>query len=67
MTAAGTTSPPFSPLSRQHRAWIALYSLDSYHRKREEVLRVNDITEEDLQEFEESWLKLRCRPAGVVR
>ena len=67
MTAAATTGPPSSSLSRQHRAWIALYSLDSYHRKREEVLRINDITEDDLQEFEESWLKLRCRPAGVLR
>lgn len=67
MTVTAPISSPSSSLSRQHRAWIALYSLDSYHRKREEVLRLNDVTEEDLQEFEESWLKLRCRPAGLAR
>jgi len=56
-----------SPLSRQHRAWIALYSLDSRHYNRrytqDYVLSVNNVTPEDLAEFEDSWLKLRCQPS----
>ncbi|MBO0358687.1 hypothetical protein J0X19_12080 [Hymenobacter sp. BT186] len=57
---------PASPLSRRDRAWIALYSLDNRHYNRnynqQYVLWANNVTEQDLAEFEDSWLKLRCRP-----
>lgn len=52
---------PAPTLSREQRAWIALYSLDAGHRDRGEVLRQNKVTEADLLEFEESWLQMRCR------
>ena len=52
-------------LSRQYRAWIALYALDANERPRAEILRINDVTEADLAEFEASWLQLRCRPGGT--
>ncbi|WP_100336183.1 hypothetical protein [Hymenobacter chitinivorans] len=57
-----TVSPIESPaLSRKHRAWIALYALEGCDEQdRTEILRVNNVTEADLTEFEEGWLRLRC-------
>ncbi|WP_400190835.1 hypothetical protein [Hymenobacter sp. B81] len=57
---------PASTLSRQHRAWVALYALDAGARPRAQVLRENDVTEADLVEFEESWLALRCRTLSAA-
>jgi hypothetical protein len=60
-----TTIIATGPLSRRDRTWIALYSLDSRHYNhrysRAQVLAVNNITEKDLVEFEDSWLKMRCQ------
>lgn len=64
MTASFTA--PNSALSRRHRAWIALYSLDTLHCDREAILRQNNVTEADLQEFFESWFQLRNRPAALA-
>jgi hypothetical protein len=64
MTAASISLP--SSLSRQHRAWIALYTLDAMHCDREAVLRENGITDADLTEFFESWFQLRNRPTVAV-
>jgi len=54
-------APAPSLLSRRHRAWVALYTLDLGQWVRDDVLRLNNVTEEDLAEFEASWLHLRCR------
>jgi hypothetical protein len=54
-----------SRLSRRHRAWIAFYSLESRQQERAQILRLNQVTEADLVEFEESWLKLRCRTPNM--
>ncbi len=51
-----------SPLSRRHRALIALYSLAGNTHDRLTILHFNDVTEEDLNEFEESWRVLCERP-----
>ncbi|GGF07544.1 hypothetical protein GCM10011383_18320 [Hymenobacter cavernae] len=48
-------------MSRRHRAWVALYALDLGQWARPDVLRLNNVTEEDLAEFEASWMQLRCR------
>ncbi|MET4105904.1 hypothetical protein [Hymenobacter sp. UYP22] len=58
MSTAVSTS---SSLSRQHRAWIALYSLQIASSKRNEVLEQNNITESDLTEYQESWFKMQVR------
>ena len=58
--ALSCTNP--SPLSRRHRALIALYSLASNAQDRLEILRLNDVTEEDINEFKESWQVLCGRP-----
>lgn len=50
-----------SSLSRQHRAWIALYSLQMASWKRNEVLEQNNITESDLTHYQESWFKMQVR------
>lgn len=55
-----------SGLSRRHRTWIALYTLDAMHCDRDAVLRENNVTEADLTEFFESWFQLRNRPAAVA-
>jgi hypothetical protein len=55
------TTPVPTQLSRQHRAWVALYALDVSRQTRTAVLQLNNITEADLTEFEASWLRLRCR------
>ncbi|MCB2377104.1 hypothetical protein LGH70_05895 [Hymenobacter sp. BT635] len=54
-------------LPRKHRAWIALYALEGCEQDRAEILRINDVTEADLAEFEESWLRLRCRSLAPNR
>lgn len=54
-------------LPRKHRAWIALYALEDCEQNRATILRVNDVTEADLVEFEESWLRLRCRSLSPSR
>ena len=61
MLPAAAASPNASPLSRQQRAWIALYSLVDHPDDRPHILRLNDVTEEDLLEFEESWRLLLGR------
>ena len=60
-----STAVPAS-LNRQHRAWIALYSLDSGQQDRATVLAQNNVTEADLTEFFESWFQLRCRASATV-
>lgn len=52
---------PLAPsgLSRQHRAWVALYSLHNDVTDRQQVLLQNNITEADLVEHSESWQQLR--------
>ncbi|MBW3130038.1 MULTISPECIES: hypothetical protein [Hymenobacter] len=55
-----------SGLPRQYRAWIALYALDANERPRADILRINEVTEADLAEFEASWLQLRCRSSGTL-
>ncbi|OUJ74903.1 hypothetical protein [Hymenobacter crusticola] len=69
MTASFTSDPSAkslatsatSKLSRQHRAWIALYSLYSGEWNLADALRLNEVTEADLAEFEASWMRLRFR------
>ncbi|MBC6989845.1 hypothetical protein [Hymenobacter sp. BT491] len=60
-SSAEKPSPLNSILSRKHRAWIALYALDGTFQARDEVLHLNNVTEADLLEFEESWLRMRFR------
>jgi hypothetical protein len=67
MTTRTTPRKEPKPLSRQHRTCIALYALDSHFQARAEVLAANDVTEEDLLEFEEGWLNLRCRLIALMR
>ncbi|RSK33128.1 hypothetical protein [Hymenobacter metallilatus] len=50
-----------STLSRQHRAWIALYSLQMATSHRNQVLAQNNVTESDLVEYQESWVKMQVR------
>lgn len=57
--ALGVSKP--NGLSREHRTWIALYALDSGKWSMADALRLNDVTEADLSEFEASWLRLRFR------
>ncbi|TGE28496.1 hypothetical protein [Hymenobacter metallicola] len=61
--------PPLetTSLPRKHRAWIALYALEGCEQDRAEILRINNVTEADLAEFEESWLRLRCRNLSPTR
>lgn len=66
MPLPGHPTPPAPALSRRHRAWIALYILDSAHCDRREVLRQNNVTETDLQEFFDSWFQLRGRVTEVA-
>ncbi|TGE13936.1 hypothetical protein [Hymenobacter elongatus] len=56
-----------SALPRKHRAWIALYALEGCEQDRTEILRINNVTESDLTEFEEGWLRLRCRSLAPSR
>ncbi|MCC2546229.1 hypothetical protein LJY25_07215 [Hymenobacter sp. BT175] len=51
-------------LSRRHRAWIALYAVEAGAQPLAEILRVNNVTPQDLREHEESWLRMRCRPGA---
>lgn len=60
-----STAVPVS-LNRQHRAWIALYSLDSSLQDRATVLEQNNVTEADLSEFFESWFQFRCRSSATL-
>ena len=53
-------------LSREHRTWVALYALGSGKWTLADTLRLNDVTEADLAEFEASWLRLRCRHTSLV-
>ena len=53
-------------LSRQHRAWIALYALYSGQWSLADALRLNDVTEADLVEFEASWARLRYMRTTVA-
>ncbi|UOQ77322.1 hypothetical protein MUN84_00925 [Hymenobacter sp. 5516J-16] len=53
--------PATSTLTRQQRAWIALYSLEAGRHDRTAVLQQNSVTEADLAEFVDSWLRLRRR------
>jgi hypothetical protein len=46
-------------LSRQHRAWIALYSLQNADVDRNQVLIQNNVTEKDLLDYWESWQQMR--------
>ncbi|MBT9394202.1 hypothetical protein KLP40_13600 [Hymenobacter sp. NST-14] len=55
------SSAAATALCRRHRAFIALYSLDAGHRNPAEVLRQNNVTEADLQQYFDSWFEMRCR------
>ena len=46
-------------LSRKHRAWVALYSLENPAFDRRQILRENDVTEADLVRHMESWMQLQ--------
>lgn len=48
-----------SGLPRQHRAWVALYSLQNSSADRNTVLLQNNVTETDLLEHLASWHRLR--------
>lgn len=61
VTAGGAAA-----LSRRHRAWIALYSLDAGRQDRAEILRQNSVTEADLAEFFESWYQMRSRTTSMA-
>ncbi len=50
-----------SGLPREHRAWIALYCLESHPPDRQLVLQQNEVTEDDLGHYRDSWLELRRR------
>jgi hypothetical protein len=52
-------SAPAAGLSRQHRAWVALYSLRGNFSSRQEVLAQNDVTEADLAAYVSGWLRLQ--------
>lgn len=52
-----------SLLTREQRAWVALYSLSTGRADRSEILQQNAVTEADLAEFIDSWLRLRSRTA----
>lgn len=45
-------------ISRKHRAWVALYSLENPALDRRQILRENDVTEADLVRYLESWMQL---------
>lgn len=62
VAAEKMAQPPH--LSRQHRAWVALYALQTNERPRAEVLQLNQVTEADLAEFETSWRELRRRSSA---
>ncbi|NVO32538.1 hypothetical protein [Hymenobacter lapidiphilus] len=48
-------------LSRKHRTWVALYSLENPAFDRRQILRENDVTEADLVRHMESWMQLQHR------
>jgi hypothetical protein len=60
-SASTSATSTTSKLSRQHRAWIALYALYSGGWNLADALRLNEVTQADLAEFEASWLRLRFR------
>jgi len=60
------STEPDSGLSRQHRAWIALYSLELNEQTCANILQLNQVTEEDLTVFRPSWLKMRRSSANAV-
>ncbi len=61
MSITPATSTSGSGLPREHRAWIALYCLESQSSDRQLILQQNEVTEEDLTRYLESWLELRRR------
>ncbi|WP_188558441.1 hypothetical protein [Hymenobacter glacieicola] len=61
LTATPFILPATTTLTRQQRAWVALYSLDAGRPDRAAVLQQNSVTEADLAEFVDSWLRLRRR------
>lgn len=48
-------------MSRQHRAWVALYSLQIGLLSRNEVLAHYNVTETDLVDYLDSWLYLKVK------
>ncbi|WBO86174.1 hypothetical protein [Hymenobacter yonginensis] len=56
-------SLPAAGLSRQHRAWVALYSLQTSFLSRRDVLAQNNVTEADLAAHTPGWLRLQERIA----
>lgn len=54
-----SVSSPNVGLSRQHRAWVALYSLQTGFLSRREVLAQNNVTEDDLAANRSGWLRLQ--------
>lgn len=62
MVQFSTHSIPLSSkpgLSCQHRAWVALYSLQNSSTDRNMVLLQNNVTETDLLDHLASWHRLR--------
>ena len=65
MITVASKSSSAPQLSLRHRAWIALYSIANSPVNRAEILRINNVTETDLAEYEESWCRMRRRvPPG---
>ncbi|SNC62760.1 hypothetical protein SAMN06265337_0736 [Hymenobacter gelipurpurascens] len=65
MNAVAPVSTTTPQLSLRHRAWVALYSIANCPNSRAEILRINNVTENDLAEYEDSWLRMRRRqPPG---
>ncbi|TGE04854.1 hypothetical protein [Hymenobacter fodinae] len=65
MTSAPVPTLTAPKLPLRHRAWIALYSIANNPVDRAEIMRINNVTETDLQEYEESWRRMRRRvPPG---
>ncbi|WP_345114239.1 hypothetical protein [Hymenobacter algoricola] len=61
MSVYSPVAPADTSLSRKHRALVALYALSAGQQAREEVLRINNVSETDLAEHEAEWLLLRNR------
>jgi hypothetical protein len=65
MNAVAPAPPSATQLPLRHRAWIALYSIANSPVNRAEILRINNVTETDLAEYEDSWRRMRRRvPPG---
>ncbi|MCR5890055.1 hypothetical protein LRS06_20215 [Hymenobacter sp. J193] len=58
---AALQASSITALTRQQRAWVALYSVAAGDKPLPQILEENDVTEADLREHEESWRTMRAR------